>query len=72
MIYGKRILVVLCIVAVLYFGIGSLIYAEWFFGLLWDAKFWSLSHWLDGLFTFATSIESGDGWLRHVCWPYLQ
>src|ERR1700687_5443624 len=50
MIYGKRILVVLGIVAVLYFAIGSLIYPEWFLGLLWDAKFWSLSYWLGGLF----------------------
>jgi hypothetical protein len=48
--YGRRALVVLSAIAALYFGLGSLVYGDWFYGLLWDGKFWSLHYWLDGLF----------------------
>jgi hypothetical protein len=85
MIYGKRILVVLCIVAVLYFGIGSLIYPQWFLGLLWDAKFWSLSYWLNGLFylfsehtyavifvlVVALTLSAVTAKYRDQVWPFV-
>jgi len=48
--YGKRALVVISVVATLYFYIGSLIYGEGFYGRFWDRKFSELSYRLDGLF----------------------
>jgi hypothetical protein len=36
-------------IAVVYFVVGSLLFPDWFYGLLWDFKFWHLTYWLDGV-----------------------
>jgi len=46
--YLKRILVLVGVVAVIYTVVGSYLYGEWYFGLIWRAKALKLSYWIGG------------------------
>ena len=44
----KRLVVVIGVVATIYTVVGSYLYGEWYFGLIWRAKALKLSYWLNG------------------------